>query len=347
MSGPRSLVLNGSPNAAGNGAHLAGLILDALDGPFESVFLYERKIIPCRDCGVCAAGGNCPLVDDMAQILNTLFRSDVVLLVSPLHFTSLSAPLVAFISRLQPFWQAEKAGWSFPLLTGQRRRGGLVVTAGSEYPGMFEPARAVGAAAFKTLGIRFDGMVAAASTDQTPAAENSIVVADAKWLAEKMLERVGRSHSGSGVFEATEIDVELGGIRRREGVQFNFVEGSLVVVITNGLRHEREREIAFRLLNGVGAYAIIFTGDGCESVHDGFDDFLVMESIAHGKSGAECVVTAWSEDFEGDDVSPFIHSREGSDKIYVVNLKSDAPLKERVVETIMEELDEWLSIPGD
>lgn len=188
MSGLMSLVLKGSPAAAGNSLRLAAEVLDAVGGDRRIIDLYRSPVLPCRACARCADGNDCPLADGMAEIMGALAAADVLLIASPLHFTSLSAPLIAFISRLQPFWHARRRG--APPLPPRNRQGGLVLTAGSRYPDMFKPARSVAAAAFKSLAIPFVGMATADNTDTLPVVENAAALAAAHDLGTEIRRRL-------------------------------------------------------------------------------------------------------------------------------------------------------------
>lgn len=188
MTAFRSLVLNGSPRPDGNSMVLARAVADAMGGEADEEALYRRKITPCRACGACERALPCPLADDMPALLLRLASADVLIVASPLHFTSLSAPVIAFYSRLQPFWRsAERMRETFSF---RPREGVLAVTAGSHYPEMFRPARSVTAAVFNTLRIRFAGMATAADTDRVPAAANAEATAVARSLGKAIGERL-------------------------------------------------------------------------------------------------------------------------------------------------------------
>jgi hypothetical protein len=118
----------------------------------------------------------------MPALLAEVARSNVMLVASPLHFSSLSAPVIAFYSRLQPYWRHGRAIGPAARPAAGPARGVLVVTAGSRYDGMFRPARSVTAAMFNTLGIRFVGMATADDTDKTPVKHNAAACAEARKL---------------------------------------------------------------------------------------------------------------------------------------------------------------------
>lgn len=182
---PRTLLVKGSPSERSASLALAGIAADVWGGERVVVDLHAADVRPCAACGRCRATGVCPIDDAMPGILDELSRADVLCVASPLHFTSLSAPVIAFFSRFQPHWHAAKRG-ERPL-GGRTRAAALVVAAGSEYPNMFVPARAVAAAAFKTLGLAFAGLAAATNTDLAPPEDNADALESAGRLGAKVL----------------------------------------------------------------------------------------------------------------------------------------------------------------
>lgn len=189
-----AVVLNGSPHRHGNGMTLAAAIVRAIGGGMDALHLYDMKIAPCRACLSCLEDGCCPIMDDMPAVLTAISGADYVILASPLHFTSLSAPLIACISRLQPLWRSPRR-----VLTPVKRRiGALVVTGGGTYPEMFRPARSVALAAFNTLRTEYAGMLGVAETDRLSAADNPAALTEAEALAEKMLHKAYGEIPGAG-----------------------------------------------------------------------------------------------------------------------------------------------------
>jgi multimeric flavodoxin WrbA len=160
----RVLVLNASPRADGNTMALARLLLSHLPGAHEVLSAYELAVAPCTACGACASNGVCVIGDNMAYVWNKIAGADIIVIASPLHFTSLTAPMVALISRWESHWHFHRSGEPSPL--GVRRRVGAVVsTGGSDYPNMFECARRVALAGFTTLGVEMCGVLSVSGMD--------------------------------------------------------------------------------------------------------------------------------------------------------------------------------------
>ncbi|MCC8189019.1 MAG: flavodoxin family protein [Planctomycetes bacterium] len=183
-AGPASLLLNGSPHHHGQTMALAEALHQGLGGDQAVFHLYDLDVRPCRDCGRCREGQPCSQTDDaMARVLATLAAAPVTIVASPVHFVSLTAPVVAFFSRLQPLWHSRG---HHARLDGAVRQGALVLTGGSRYRDMFQPARGVTAAVFATLGIHFAGMAVAMDTDHLPVRDNAPALAGARSLGAAM-----------------------------------------------------------------------------------------------------------------------------------------------------------------
>jgi len=108
----RVLILSGSPRRGGNsdllceafarGAAEAGCAV-------ETIRVAEKKIGYCHGCYYCADhGGACAIRDDMADVLQKMIDSDVIVLASPVYFYSIDAQLKALIDRTVARWTEVK-----------------------------------------------------------------------------------------------------------------------------------------------------------------------------------------------------------------------------------------------
>jgi len=101
------LGIMGSPRIKGN----TDLLLDeALKGAqsqeaeTEKIILDKLKIAPCREYYGCLKDGNCVIRDDMDDIYPKLLDADAIVVASPIFFYTVSAQVLAFISRCQALW---------------------------------------------------------------------------------------------------------------------------------------------------------------------------------------------------------------------------------------------------
>lgn len=183
----RTVVLNGSPHREkSHGAAMAEYLTHLLPGHSVRLDLYDFRVWPCLGCIACENGNECFMDDEMGRILHMLENTDCVLMASPLHFLSLSAPLVAFISRLQQLWMYRRA-MGKSVFPPRRRVGALLLTGGGRYKGMFEPARAVAGAAFRALDMPMLGVVSVADTDSIPVMANKHMLIELRELATRIL----------------------------------------------------------------------------------------------------------------------------------------------------------------
>lgn len=101
------LILSASPRKGGNsdvlcdefarGAEVAGHSV-------EKIRVAEKNIGYCRACYACKNSGKCVIGDDMAEILQKMIDSDVLVLASPVYFYSVDAQLKALIDRTVARW---------------------------------------------------------------------------------------------------------------------------------------------------------------------------------------------------------------------------------------------------
>ncbi len=96
-----------SPRIGGN----SDLLLDqALKGAqsagalVEKIILERLKITPCKEIYHCLIDGTCPLKDDMQGLYPKILAADAIIVATPIFFYTVSAQLIAFISRCQAFW---------------------------------------------------------------------------------------------------------------------------------------------------------------------------------------------------------------------------------------------------
>ena len=100
------LILSGSPRKGGNsdilcdefarGAQEAG-------NEVEKIRVASKKIHPCSACYYCRDhGGACVHKDDMAEVLQKMIDSDVLVLATPVYFYSMDGQLKTLIDRTLP-----------------------------------------------------------------------------------------------------------------------------------------------------------------------------------------------------------------------------------------------------
>lgn len=101
------LILSGSPRRNGNSDILCDeFARGALEAghEVEKIRIAEKKIGYCRACYACRGTGICAIKDDMAEVLQKMIDSDVLVLASPVYFYSIDAQLKALIDRTVARW---------------------------------------------------------------------------------------------------------------------------------------------------------------------------------------------------------------------------------------------------
>ncbi len=102
------LILSGSPRRGGNSDILCDQFMKGAQeagNEVEKIFVAGKKIGYCRACYFCKDHkGECAIKDDMAEVLQKMLDSDVIVLSSPVYFYSISAQLKAVIDRTVARW---------------------------------------------------------------------------------------------------------------------------------------------------------------------------------------------------------------------------------------------------
>lgn len=97
------LVLSASPRKGGNSEILCDEFIRGAkeSGNYgEKIFLREKKIGYCIACDYCKQNnGECSQADDMADILEKMIESDVIVLATPVYFYTMDAQLKTLIDR--------------------------------------------------------------------------------------------------------------------------------------------------------------------------------------------------------------------------------------------------------
>jgi len=153
-------VIHGSPRANGNTDYLVGLLVDALrlraagdEVLVEHIRAARLKARPCLACGGCDETGECIVQDDMQGVYAQIRGADLLLIASPVFFTSVTAQLKAVIDRFQCAWVAKyKLGrpWREP---ADNRRAALVCAGGMTVERHYRQTRSVVRAWLETLNL--------------------------------------------------------------------------------------------------------------------------------------------------------------------------------------------------
>ncbi|WP_419726469.1 flavodoxin family protein [Terrisporobacter petrolearius] len=96
------LILSGSPRKNGNSDILCdefrrGAIESGNE--VEKIFVSGKKINYCTGCYACSKSGKCVQKDDMAEVLQKMVDSDVIVIATPVYFYTMDGQVKTLIDR--------------------------------------------------------------------------------------------------------------------------------------------------------------------------------------------------------------------------------------------------------
>jgi hypothetical protein len=162
----RVIAVYGSPRRGGNTDVLLDTFLRGLDKcdifkkgssvklKTNKLFVSELDISPCRECRHCSIDGDCIVDDDMQKVYPEIVDCELLLIASPIFFTTVSGYLKAFIDRFQRFW-AMKYELDKNIINRKDKRGILFSCAGSKPENIFDCTKKVTRALFDVLYIEY------------------------------------------------------------------------------------------------------------------------------------------------------------------------------------------------
>ncbi len=139
----------------------------------HKIYLIEKHIEFCTNCRKCtqqegSKRGECCIADEMSGILDTIERSDAIVLASPMNFGTVTAVMKRFIERLAcyAYWPW---GMHAPKVRHAQQNKRAVVVASSAAPSIISRLltkivsllkTAAGVLGAKTIGVLFIGLAA-------------------------------------------------------------------------------------------------------------------------------------------------------------------------------------------
>jgi len=157
--GLKILAFQGSPRKGGNSDLLLEAFLEAARGEGASaqkIYLCEKRISPCLECGGCDNTGKCILKDDMSDLYQAIEEADILVLSSPIFFYNITAYTQAFIERAQAFW-VRKYVLKKPPLREKERLGLFFALGATRGAKLFEGAIRVVRYFFDAVYARYEG----------------------------------------------------------------------------------------------------------------------------------------------------------------------------------------------
>lgn len=99
------LILSSSPRRGGNSDVLCEEFMKGAKDSGNSVqkiFLKDKEINFCTGCGACNSTHACVLKDSMAEIIELMIASDVIVMATPVYFYTMCGQMKTFIDRCCP-----------------------------------------------------------------------------------------------------------------------------------------------------------------------------------------------------------------------------------------------------
>ncbi len=97
------LAIKGSPNKKGNSSTLVDYFLKG-QTKYKIYEAYDMEFHSCDDCQYCFKKIGCKYKDDMKQLNQDLYNTDVLVIASPIYFGFLSDKTAKIINRFQRFF---------------------------------------------------------------------------------------------------------------------------------------------------------------------------------------------------------------------------------------------------
>lgn len=133
------VLLSASPRKNGNSDILCQQFIKGAEDAghtCEQISPYEKKIEFCRACYACFRTGKCVLKDDMAEVLEKIQESDVLVIATPTYFLTMNGILKTTIDRFLPKWQELGGHDVYLIITGHDSKAGLKLVS-DELTGIF------------------------------------------------------------------------------------------------------------------------------------------------------------------------------------------------------------------
>lgn len=164
------VVLNGSPQKKGITSQIVDYVLADIEAEVKKYYAYYDDIKPCVACLYCFSHPNeCVIKDDFQKMIADFNDADLIILASPLHFSSMSGQLLSVISRLQYLFALKyEHQQAIPF---KDKKGLTIITGGNNYPTMFKAIEPVDSIIYAHTNAKKVERLLIKATDKHPVAE--------------------------------------------------------------------------------------------------------------------------------------------------------------------------------
>ncbi len=165
------LVLFASPHKQGKTAALLNIYLEQYlqtltdSCNVDILPVFDQHVLPCVGCNMCIKSCICPQnkKDDVKKIFDCIFKSDHVIVASPVYFSGFPSPLKALIDRAQQLYNNKARSGKVKNL--KIRTGALIATCGSDNKNSFIPLKDCCKQFFDCLDVDLSNKLYAVNTD--------------------------------------------------------------------------------------------------------------------------------------------------------------------------------------
>lgn len=130
------LLINASPRKNNNCFSIADRISKELEEnniSYKIFNIYDMNIEYCTACGFCDKKGYCKFKDDMTPMYPMFDKAKGVIVISPVHFDSVSAKLKTVVDRTQAIY-ASKYILNNSMIDRSKKRIGMYIAVGGSKP---------------------------------------------------------------------------------------------------------------------------------------------------------------------------------------------------------------------
>lgn len=164
------VILNGSPDKTGVTKQITDYIFSDSDCELKEYWAYDLEAKACIDCQYCFKNPNqCIIKDDFQILMEDFKQADLIVLASPLHFSSFTGELLTSISRMQYIFAltyVHKLPSDF-----KEKKALTIITGGNDYPSMFKAISPVDTIIYNHLNVKEKERLLIKATDKSPVTE--------------------------------------------------------------------------------------------------------------------------------------------------------------------------------
>lgn len=164
------VVLNGSPIKNGITKQITDFVFEGIDCELKTYYAYYTDIKACIACEYCFTHPNeCVIKDEFQIMMKDFDEADLVVLASPLHFTSFTGKLLSSISRMQYLFALKyEHKQEIPF---KNKKGLTIITGGNDYPTMFNAIEPVDSIIYRHINAKKVDRLLIKATDKYSIAE--------------------------------------------------------------------------------------------------------------------------------------------------------------------------------